>query len=132
MSEHTEGPWYYDNNVGVVLAQAPPVEVVELGGIYHHADLHELSCVCTVTRFRTWDYWRGDKFYKIEQEVKDRLRARQDANARLITIAPEMLDLLKAYVANDPCAPNDPRHIEALRLIDKATREVKRTWTWQR
>lgn len=37
----------------------------------------------------------------------------------LIVEAPAMFELLVRYVLNDPCAANDPRHIEALEIIGR-------------
>jgi hypothetical protein len=41
----------------------------------------------------------------------------------LLTAAPDMLALLKEYVADDPCAFGDPRHTRAIELIAKITGE---------
>jgi len=43
----------------------------------------------------------------------------KDEDWRLIAASPDMLALLKRYVAEDPCAPGDPRYKEALALIDR-------------
>lgn len=32
-------------------------------------------------------------------------------------LAHRMLKLIRAYAAEDPCAPNDPRYIEALAIL---------------
>jgi hypothetical protein len=37
----------------------------------------------------------------------------------LIVEAPVMLALLKKYVEDDPCAPNDPRYTEAMLIIGR-------------
>jgi len=37
----------------------------------------------------------------------------------LIVEAPAMLALLKRYVADDPCAENDPRWVEAVRILGR-------------
>jgi hypothetical protein len=41
---------------------------------------------------------------------------------RLFVNAPAMLDLLKRYVADDPCAPADPRYAEVAALIERIER----------
>jgi hypothetical protein len=87
---HTPGPWREGKNYGSVVADHP----IE-GGIMGSDDV---------------EAYGG---YLIAESI-----AR--CNNPIIAAAPLMLALLKKYVADDPCAPGDPRHIEALELIAAA------------
>jgi hypothetical protein len=41
----------------------------------------------------------------------------------LLAESANMLALLRRYVADDPCAPNDPRHKEACAIIERIVEE---------
>ena len=37
--------------------------------------------------------------------------------AKMLASAPDMFKLLRDYVADDPCAPNDPRYVRAEAIL---------------
>lgn len=135
MSGHTPGPWHYDSNVMVIYGVKRYGGDGEIGRgtLYHGADGNSFYEIGTIKRHGTWDYWKDDEHYVVPQDVKDRLRERDNANAMLVAAAPELLEALLdcvLYMENDDNNWSDksPEYLKAKAAIDKATSLPKRVW----
>lgn len=110
MANHTPGPW----NIHPSYPLDTPIS----------------SCKRAIDPFDFWDarVAQGEKLiaevsYQSTTAGFPRVTDIDEAkaNALLIVAAPEMLEVLKSYVIDDPCAPGDKRLLAAIAVIAKAT-----------
>jgi hypothetical protein len=128
MSEHTPGPWHYDENTSTIYGTPPrgTREQTGPGGEFHTAEPNALYEVCTVNQVRCYEYWDGGgKHHPVDENVAKRMEEWSTSNASLITAALELLEALKGIVRGPcPIVTHDRPDCEwcaGLRAIAKAT-----------
>lgn len=100
VAKHTPGPWIYDRNVGIIYGTPQYADPAQTGplGDFEGCPPNEVNEVCTVNKLHVYEYWCKGQHYPAREDVKQRVRNLAQANADLISAAPELLAAAKLAV----------------------------------